>query len=109
MNVTDADIDALYGTPRRRAVAKALRPLLLDHDARGLLILAEAALLAVDEDINEREITGPQQAGPTADQHIRMVALQTVQAQITFRTVELDVLLARAEQVAAYIRDGQAG
>ena len=111
----DAEIDALYGTPRRRAVAKALAPRLPGESARGLLVLAQAALLAVDEDINEQELTGQLVGGTalTVGQQIRMAAVAAV-AQVadphdgTLSQMVEDTL-DYAECIAAYIRDGKVG
>lgn len=105
MAVTDHDIDAQYGTPRRRLVAKALRSRLPGESAHGLLGLAETALLAVDEDINEQEITGVERAA-RADAIMALARLYTG-TLAPQSPLDVDGLLEVADQLAAYIRDGQ--
>jgi len=109
------DIDILASTRRRAITAKVLRQ---QYGARytelGDHIRAAAAvLLALDEDINEREITGglreAEPTGPSVEQQIRIIALQAVQSQISLRSAGVDTVLSNAEQVAAYIRDGKVG
>ena len=111
MTVTDDDIDALYGTPRRRVVAKALRPHLPGESARGLLGLAAAALFAVDEDINEREINGEAETKgrPVVDGYVRLAAVQAVSLCRDAEELTVNEFLAAVERVAAYIRDGKVG
>lgn len=57
--MTADDIDILAATDRQRVVAKVLREeFATDYSARTCVNVAQAVLLALDEDDNERKITG---------------------------------------------------
>lgn len=121
---------ALATTDRQRVVAKALLRRYPGGDAHEFVRDAAAVLLALDEDDNERAITGQpagaqfthQWAGqpilttPSAEQQVRMDAARiTLGLFQKLDTADLgegeivEAFLVQAPKVAAYIRDGKVG
>ena len=118
---TEDDIDATAGTRRRAIVAKVLRH---QYDTLGMRLpdhirAAAAVLLALNEDDSEREITevteftGELMTGEalSVDQQIRMAAITAVTQVADPRDGLLDDMvdrvLANAEKVTVYMRDGK--
>ena len=120
---TEDDIDATAGTRRRAIAAKVLRQ---EYDTLGMRLpdhirAAAAVLLALDEDDSEREFTevteftGELMTGEalSVDQQIRMAAITAVTQVADPRDGLLDDMvdrvLANAEKVTVYMRDGKVG
>jgi len=118
---TEDDIDATAGTRRRAIAAKVLRQ---EYDTLGMRLpdhirAAAAVLLALNEDDSEREITevteftGELMTGEalSVDQQIRMAAITAVTQVADPRDGLLDDMidrvLANAEKVTVYMRDGK--
>jgi len=119
---TEDDIDATAGTRRRAIVAKVLRH---QYDTLGMRLpdhirAAAAVLLALNEDDSEKEFTEVTEfAGEMAmtgealsvDQQIRMAAITAVTQVADPRDGLLDDMvdrvLANAEKVTVYMRDGK--
>lgn len=111
------DIETYAGTRHRAIVAKVLRDHYpaRNHDLNHHIRAAAAILLALDEDTNDREIRGELDkdyangvavaARADAVAALSRVVCRAPGPEAMDRAV--DRILANAERIAAYIRDGQ--